>query len=1169
MRGRHTGFLDLGSPESLPHTHREPRCPGWSGWLPALSALVFATLVFAALLDPQAVRGQEPLPVELPEGFSIQLVASDELVHDAFCMTLDPAGRPVISGPAYIRTLVDTDGDGRFDKGIPWTGAIRQGAQGLWAEGKYRFWVADGGLWRSADNNGDLVADTPPEKLLALTTGGEHHAHAIRRGPDGWWYLMAGNHAEGIQRLKSDGDAAIPVARAGTLWRISPDFQRRGVFAHGLRNAYDFDFLPDGQPVTYDSDGERDITLPWYRPTRILVLSPGSDAGWIGECSRDPDYRFLMPRTLASLGRGSPTGVAVYQHSRFPSKYRGAVLALDWTFGRILAVYPEHVAVSADHPEAKQLRLGAETFLKSTGSAGFAATDLVVEPSGSLLVTVGGRGTRGAIYRIDYQGPEETPLSIWRDATNEERNGPPPRSLDTAQAEQAGKLLQLHPALESHQVTFALQLVGERIQEVLAEASVGNWSYQEKRLNDAARLQAARQLLALPGSMVPARTIDRWLVDPVAELRAMGWRAIGWGKTNGTPSDLASWQKKAADLVAQPSGSPGYATDWGEWMTPVDRLAAWECIGWRRWTLDNEPLPLVLSDATTSQVRLWAISRRRIRQGNELLQRLADLHYAIAPSGLEGRVLDGLALEVSQKRWPTDESAMQQLLTHLQAAIGDLRHEVPPQSPTAKNSFFDSYRSRFAERFDPKVRDGWTRWLLASIQQAGSDGKIDLQVEAIRTLAMIRPALAEVPQVALSLIDDKSHPTSDLHALALLASGTHPAPPERSAAVADALLSIERKVKERGLNTDSQWQNRLRDLWDALLAGDPQLPAHLIGHPDFGKSDSLLWARWLPLPLHTEARRKMLERMLDSEPSTWSPEMIRWALESSEDPRRGECLRVAWQEPALRGAVLATLARQTALAEGWQEQLLERLASPDRSGWLDSWNALRTLPSGPPQKEFQSLTEFLVRSGKPPEGIQPTELLERLQRAANALSLPSIPDQLNPQAWLQLLGQAGGESVELQTRLQALQSPGDWRDRVAQAAGQKGDAQRGKLLFQQTRCAQCHNSSTALGPDLAGVSRRFATQDLWESIFEPSKSIPDRYQAYRVLTVDDQVLVGLTIYRSADGILLHLADGQVARVSQEDLSSIQPSSLSLMPSGLLDGLEPQQLADLLRYLETL
>lgn len=1164
MRGHHAGFLDLASSDSPRCIHPAARCPGWPKWLLALSFLVASPL-----LDPPSVQAQESLPVELPEGFTIQLVASDDLVHDAFCMTLDPAGRPVVSGPAYIRTLVDTDGDGRFDKGIPWTSAIRQGAQGLWAEGKYRFWVADGGLWRSADNNGDLVADTAPEKLLALTTGGEHHTHAIRRGPDGWWYLMAGNHAEGIQRLKSDPDAAIPVARAGTLWRISPDFQRRGVVAHGLRNAYDFDFLPDGQPVTYDSDGERDITLPWYRPTRILVLSPGSDAGWIGECSRDPDYRFLMPRTLASLGRGSPTGVAVYQHNRFPSKYRGAVLALDWTFGRILAVYPERVAVSADHPDAKRLRLGAETFLKSTGSAGFAATDLVVEPSGSLLVSVGGRGTRGAIYRIDYQGPAEA-LSIWRDATSEERKLPPPRSLDPAQAEQAAKLLQANAALESHLVTSARQLAGERIQEVLAEASVGNWSYREQRLTDAARLQAARQLLAIPGTMINPRTIDRWLADPVAELRAMGWRAIGWGKANGTPSDLANWQKKAADCVAKPaSDSPGSATDWGEWMTPVDQLAAWECIGWKRWTPSSDALPLVLSDSTLSQVRLWVLSRRRVRQGNELLQRLADLHYATAPTGLEGRVLDGLASEVSQKRWPTDESAMQQLLTHLQAAIGDLRHVVPPHSPTAKNSFFDSYRSRFSERFDPKVRDGWTRWLLATIQQAGSDGKIDLQVEAIRTLAMMRPTLAEVPQVALTLIDEKSHPTSDLHALALLASCTHPATPERSDALAGALLAIERKVKERGLNTDSQWQSRLKDLWDALLASDPNLPAHLTEHPNFGQSDSLLWARWLPAPLHPEARKRMLDRMMDSDASSWSPEMVRWVLESSEDPRRGDCLRVAWKEAALRGAVLATLARQTALAEGWQDPLLERLASPDRSGWLDAWTALRTLPSGPPEKELQSLTEFLVRSGKPPEGIQPTELLERLQRAARSLSLPSIPDQLNPEAWLQLLGQAGPESVELQARLQALQSPGDWRDRVAQAKDRTGDAQRGKLLFQQTRCAQCHNSSTALGPDLAGVSRRFATQDLWESIFEPSKSIPDRYQAYRVLTVDDQVLVGLTIYRSADGILLHLADGQVARVSQEDLSSIQPSALSLMPSGLLDGLDPQQLADLLRYLESL
>ncbi|MFN7626441.1 MAG: hypothetical protein ACK5PZ_06390, partial [Pirellula sp.] len=187
-------------------------------------------------------------------------------------MTLDGSGRPVISGPGYLRTLIDDDDDGIYDRAISWTKEIKQGAQGLWSEGRTLYWVADGGLWKSEDSNGDLVADRGATRVLELPTGGEHDAHAVRRGPDGFWYLVAGNFASTVSKLANDASAPITRARAGTLWRISPDFSRRGVWAHGLRNCYDFDFLPDGQIVTYDSDDEREATLPWYRPTRTMVL---------------------------------------------------------------------------------------------------------------------------------------------------------------------------------------------------------------------------------------------------------------------------------------------------------------------------------------------------------------------------------------------------------------------------------------------------------------------------------------------------------------------------------------------------------------------------------------------------------------------------------------------------------------------------------------------------------------------------------------------------------------------------------------------------------------------------------------------------------------------------------------------------------------------------------
>ncbi|MFO0921444.1 MAG: hypothetical protein U0905_03015 [Pirellulales bacterium] len=151
------------------------------------------------------------------------------------------------------------------------------------------------------------------------------------------------------------------------------------------------------------------MTLPWYRPTRVMLLTPGSDAGWVGDAWKDPDHRVTMPKVLANLGRGSPTGVVVYRHRAFPPKYDGAILALDWTFGRILAVYPEQYSPKADESEQREWRLGAETFLQAQGSAGFAPTDICVEPDGSLLVCVGGRGTRGAVYRIKYVGQDAMP----------------------------------------------------------------------------------------------------------------------------------------------------------------------------------------------------------------------------------------------------------------------------------------------------------------------------------------------------------------------------------------------------------------------------------------------------------------------------------------------------------------------------------------------------------------------------------------------------------------------------------------------------------------------------------------------------------------------------------------------------------------------------------------
>lgn len=369
----------------------------------ATKVLTTFSIVGALLLNADLSAGKTQVPnCTLPDGFLIRQVAGDDLATNIFCMTNTDDGRTIVSGPGYIRELVDADDDGVFDQSILLADFPGSGAQGLSADGDDLLAVGDGGLWRLhrllADSDAKQESSPPKRtKLLSISTEGEHHAHAIRRGPDGFWYLMAGNMTELDE--PAGGFAAGPITqrRAGFILRMSPDFSSRQFVAHGFRNAYDFDFNAFGQLFAFDSDGERDISMPWYRPTRVFEILPCDDAGWVNKSWKRPSYYFDMPKTIGGAGRGSPTGVVCYDGGAFPAKYRGCVFAGDWTFGRIIACLRQPETDSYSPPI---------DFLSARNDFAFPVTDLVIDRDGSLLVSVGGRGTAGGVYRIGYEGTE-------------------------------------------------------------------------------------------------------------------------------------------------------------------------------------------------------------------------------------------------------------------------------------------------------------------------------------------------------------------------------------------------------------------------------------------------------------------------------------------------------------------------------------------------------------------------------------------------------------------------------------------------------------------------------------------------------------------------------------------------------------------------------------------
>jgi putative membrane-bound dehydrogenase-like protein len=357
-------------------------------------------LAVALLLAvPPLTRADTQLGLRVPPGFEVTEFADNKLANDIFCMTLDPHGRVVVSGRGYVRILVDDDGDGRADRAIDFADGPKDGAQGLLWEGDSLYVVGDGGLRRYRDADGDGRADGPSELIRAVKTGGEHDAHALRRGPDGGLYLLCGNMA-GIDRgFAQLSTSPIREPVAGCVVRFTPDLKQSEVVADGFRNPYGMDFNLDGELFAYDSDNERCVSLPWYEGCRFYHVMPGGHYGWQAPQHatfwRLPPYFPDVVAPLATLGRGSPTGVVCYRHVQFPEKYRGGLFLLDWTFGRVYFLTLKRSGATYTCTK--------EVFLESVGDNGFAPTAAVVHPvTGDLYISIGGRGTRGAVYRIRY-----------------------------------------------------------------------------------------------------------------------------------------------------------------------------------------------------------------------------------------------------------------------------------------------------------------------------------------------------------------------------------------------------------------------------------------------------------------------------------------------------------------------------------------------------------------------------------------------------------------------------------------------------------------------------------------------------------------------------------------------------------------------------------------------
>ena len=377
----------------------------------------------------------------LPEGFQAELVYEVPSKEQGswVAMCVDLKGRLIVSdqyGKLY-RVTPSTTGNPADTKVDPINVNLGM-AQGLLhtKDGLYVDVNGEGildkdqkdapsgpGLYRLQDLDGDEQFEKI-ERIIPLTGGGEHGPHAIIPGPDGRLYLCAGNQTDLPEKIDRSrvprhwnedhllgrmpdgrGFMANRLAPGGFILSFNADGSDVELVSTGFRNEYDIAFNPLGDLFTYDADMEWDIGTPWYRPTRVNHVISGAEFGWRNGTGKWPEYFADSFGAVANIGYGSPTGIAFGTGAKFPAKFQNALYVSDWSYGVVYAVHLE--------PEGASYKSTFEPFVSASPMP---VTDLLIHPEqGCMYMTIGGRKTQSALYRIAYSGSESTQPAVFPD----------------------------------------------------------------------------------------------------------------------------------------------------------------------------------------------------------------------------------------------------------------------------------------------------------------------------------------------------------------------------------------------------------------------------------------------------------------------------------------------------------------------------------------------------------------------------------------------------------------------------------------------------------------------------------------------------------------------------------------------------------------------------------
>lgn len=1107
------------------HNHREAGvespapCRRWLSAAATGLALLAASVVCAANLVPVPDLG-----LRVERGFSITEFAGNDLAPDVWCMTLDPAGRVVVGNGNSIRVLLDDDNDGEAEDFITFA-TVERGVMGMCFDGRSLYVVADGWFMRYDDADGDSEADGPPEKLLPLGFG-EHGGHAMRKGPDGWWYLIGGNDTgfTGAKHATLE-DSPVSTPEAGALLRIAPDGNASEIIAHGFRNPYDFDFNSSGDIFTYDSDVERDAFLPWNYPTRVYHVGYGQHHGWrLAGYKRSwprPDYYADTVPMLARMGRGSPTGVATYRHEQFPPAYQDGLFLADWTFGKIffLPLAPEGASYESAEPEV---------FIEPLGTHGFAPTDLAVAPDGALFISIGGRKTRGAVYRVQWTGRGQAA---------------PPRLL---------------PNPDLHTVLLALQPLDawSRAQWMPAATRLGAQAFLPFLVDDAwpddYRIRAIEVLTEMFGGVPVPRARQTALSGSAAVRARLAW-SLGRQLGEGGGEILLSLARDRDAAV---------------------RRCALEAIADQVGMFDGSALVRVMQPALVDReklVRLAAVRLAALLPGDAWLELTAIIPKnspAVNEAGIaqvlrtpdrvtHPEIVPALTNLLAQATEPTVRLDSVRMLI---LALGDWHLNDP------SIEVFTAYEPPVP----PKDFDVVALRRLARAQVAS--GHVALDAEAARLLAMLEDDDRRTPAMLANLVTPKSEAGSDFHYLACIARLPRSLP-ENASRLAGAILALNQKLGGQEARVKQNWSTRLVEVTRQLIRREPSIADALLRDPRLTTPGNVFLTGALDGEHLVLAARAFLGAARSNANFPWSGDLVTLLNILPADDVI-PLYRRQWHHVGLRDEMFPRLVEKP--MAGDRPKFLASLSSTQPAVLRASVGALLKLPPDHTGTNLVAPLKLLDRLlAAPAEQATRTQLIKLINASLKREFQVNEPMKADAatlrNAYQPVFDSIGAMYPGLLRAMNAEDhdDPARWSTTWKLVPWTRGDAGRGAEHFAQRACGTCHGGAGAIGPDLAGVAQRLSPEDLMNAVVFPSRDIAPPYRTTQFNLRNGETHTGIVAFESADGWIVQTGAGATVRIDSADVILRQPGTVSLMPSGLLNGLNAQGLADLYAYLREL